>query len=51
MSLKSEIEKKIEADREAGREIPVVIEELILLIAEKVEPEPVKKAAAKTDSK
>ncbi|MBA5802144.1 hypothetical protein [Rhizobium changzhiense] len=45
MSLKNEIARKIAADREAGRDIPPVIEELLLMIAEKVEPQAAKKAA------
>lgn len=44
MSLKDELQKKIAADREAGREISPVIEELVLMIAEKVD----KPTAAKT---
>ncbi|WP_165503898.1 hypothetical protein [Rhizobium leguminosarum] len=51
MSLKSAIEKKIAADREAGREIPVVIEELILMITDKVDKPAAQKAPAKTESK
>ncbi|MGO7438899.1 MULTISPECIES: hypothetical protein [Rhizobium] len=45
MSLKDDLHKKIAADREAGRDISPVIEELILMIAEKVEPPAAKKAA------
>lgn len=46
MSLKDEVQKKIAADREAGREISPVIEELFLMIAAKVEKPAT--AAAKT---
>ncbi|MGO7157026.1 hypothetical protein [Rhizobium leguminosarum] len=45
MSLMNELHKKIAADREAGRDISPVIEELLLMIAEKVEPQAAKKAA------
>lgn len=45
MSLKDELHKKIAADREAGRDISPVIEELFLMIADKVEPPAAKKAA------
>ncbi|WP_017960000.1 hypothetical protein [Rhizobium leguminosarum] len=45
MSLMNELQKKIAADRKAGRDISPVIEELLLLIAEKVEQPAAKKAA------
>ncbi|MDV4183267.1 hypothetical protein R1521_32725 [Rhizobium brockwellii] len=45
MSLTNELQKKIAADRQAGRDISPVIEELILMVAEKVEPPAAKKAA------
>ncbi|MBY2993778.1 hypothetical protein HF263_03970 [Rhizobium leguminosarum] len=45
MSLMNELHKKIAADREAGRDISPVIEELLLMIAEKVEPPAARKAA------
>ncbi|WP_164986560.1 hypothetical protein [Rhizobium leguminosarum] len=46
MSLKDDLHKKIAADREAGRDISPVIEELLLMIAEKVEPPAAKKATS-----
>lgn len=45
MSLTNELQKKIAADRQAGRDISPVIEELILMIAEKVEQPAARKAA------
>ncbi|MBY3332523.1 hypothetical protein HFN98_18100 [Rhizobium laguerreae] len=51
MSLKNEIAKKIAADREAGRDISTVVEELFLMIAEKVEKPPVEKSQAAKTSK
>lgn len=45
MSLMNELHKKIAADRKAGRDISPVIEELLLMIAEKVEQPAAKKAA------
>jgi len=39
MSLKDELLSKIAADREAGRDIPVVIEEMFLKIVDFLEPE------------
>ena len=38
MSLKDELSSKIAADREAGRDIPVVIEEMFLKIVDFLEP-------------
>lgn len=46
MSLTNELQKKIEADRKAGRDISPVIEELLLLIAEKVDKPTAEKAPA-----
>jgi hypothetical protein len=48
MSLKNEVQKKIAVDREAGRDIPPVIEELLLMISEKVDGHAPEKAPAKT---
>ncbi|MEH7837219.1 hypothetical protein V7796_15990 [Rhizobium laguerreae] len=45
MSLMNELHKKIAADRKAGRDISPVIEELLLMIAEKVEQPAAKRAA------
>ncbi|MGO7979564.1 hypothetical protein ACC691_16810 [Rhizobium johnstonii] len=45
MSLMNELHKKIAADRESGRDISPVIEELILMVAEKVDQPAAKKAA------
>lgn len=39
MSLKDELSSKIAADREAGRDIPAVIEEMFLMIVDFLEPE------------
>lgn len=38
MSLKDNLHSKIAADREAGREIPPVIEELFLMLVDFLEP-------------
>ncbi|WP_168575354.1 hypothetical protein [Rhizobium ruizarguesonis] len=51
MSLTSELNKKIEADRKAGRDISPVIEELILMIAEKVDKSKVENHPATKTSK
>ncbi len=39
MSLKDELSAKIAADREAGRDIPAVIEEMFLMVVDFLEPE------------
>lgn len=51
MSLTSELNKKIAADREAGRDISPVIEELLLMIAEKVDKPKVENHPASKTSK
>ena len=46
MSLKDELSSKIAADREAGRDIPAVIEEMFLMIVDFLEPEETVKGEA-----
>ncbi|MBY3361242.1 hypothetical protein [Rhizobium laguerreae] len=51
MSLMNELHKKIAADRKAGRDISPVIEELILMVAEKVDKPTAEKAPTAKTSK
>jgi hypothetical protein len=39
MAIYSDIQTKIKADREAGRDVPTVIEEYFLMIAESLDPQ------------
>lgn len=39
MAIYSDIQAKIVADREAGRDVPLVIEEYFLMIAESLDPQ------------
>lgn len=40
MSLRDDVLAKVTADREAGRDVPPVIEELFLLLADHLDPQP-----------
>lgn len=39
MGIFSDLSEKIKADREAGRDVPPVVEELFLLIADSLDPQ------------
>lgn len=45
MALFADMEAKIAADREAGRDVPTILEEYLMMIANAVDPQPEEKPA------
>ncbi|NTG09261.1 hypothetical protein [Rhizobium rhizogenes] len=50
MGIFASLSEKIAADREAGRDVPPVIEELFLLIADSLDPQEKKDEEPKSDT-